>query len=378
VLGLALPLAGAYASEVTIYAFGGGSDGGNPPCGLISGGKGVVPGKALFYGTTQTGGAGFGTVFQVESKGVETPLYTFSGGSDGAYPVASLIADASGNLYGTTEEGGAFGYGVVFKLTLGGTETVLYTFTGGADGAFPAASLIMDDAGNLFGTAQEGGANGDGVVFEVPSGGGETVLHSFDGSDGAFPVANLVMDKSGVLYSTTAEGGANSLGTVFKLAPGDRESVLHSFAGGSDGAFPVAGLIMDKGGNLYGTTESGGASNDGTVFKVSRKGKETLLYAFAGESDGASPVSAVTRQAGFLFGTTSSGGANDMGAVFKIPVKGGDDTVLFSFTGGRDGGSPRGSVLDMGGNLFGTAYAGGNSGCASDAGCGVVFEVSPK
>jgi len=376
-LCLCVPLAGAHAQDITLYTFSGGDDGANPPCGLISGGKGVAPGKARFYGATELGGDdGYGTVFEIEGTGFESVIHSFTGGGDGAFPLASLITDGAGNLYGTTEEGGASGYGVVFKLTPGGDETVLYSFTGGSDGAYPVASLIMDASGNLYGTTEGGGASGVGVVFKVTSAGAESVLYSFAGSDGAFPVAGLTLDASGNLYGTTAEGGANNLGVVFKLAPGGGETVLHSFAGGSDGAYPFAGVIMDKEENLYGTTSGGGASNDGTVFKLARKGKETVLHAFTGGGDGADPVSGVTEKAGTLYGTTKLGGANDEGVVFKTPVKPGSDTVLYAFTGGSDGGLPEGGVLDMAGSLYGTTFAGGNSGCTG-AGCGVVFEITP-
>jgi uncharacterized repeat protein (TIGR03803 family) len=378
-LGLIVPFAGAHADDITVYTFSGGNDGANPPCGLISGGKGISPATGGFYGVTEAGGAnGYGTVFHVQSEGFETVLHSFTGGSDGAYPVASLVADATvGNLYGTTEQGGAYGFGVVFKLTPGGTETVLYSFTGGSDGAYPVASLIRDKAGNLYGTTEEGGASGDGVVFKVTPGGTESVLHSFGGSDGAFPVASVIMDGSGNLYGTTAEGGAGNLGVVFKLAPGDSESVLHSFAGGSDGASPVAGVIMDKAQNLYGTTRDGGSGNAGTVFRLTRTNKETILHAFAGGSDGAYPLSAVTEASGTLYGTTSMGGGSDAGVVFKTPAKGGGDTVLHAFTGGSDGGLPEGGVVDVSGNLFGTTFSGGNIGCFDGDGCGVVFEITP-
>jgi len=375
-LGLIVPCAGAHADDVTLYTFSGGDDGANPPCGLISGGKGALPGKGLFYGVTELGGAdGYGTVFAVQGGGFETVIHSFTGGSDGGYPHACLIADAEGNLYGTTERGGAYGRGVVFELTPAGTETVLYSFAGGSDGAYPVASLVIDASGNIYGTTEAGGASGLGVVFEIASGGGESVLHSFGGRDGAVPLAGLVLDAGGNLYGTTEEGGEFESGTVFELAPGGSETVLHSFAGQSDGAFPYAGLIMDKAGNLYGTTSSGGVNNVGTVFKLAGKNKETVLHAFGG-SDGARPVSAVMEKAGYLYGTTKLGGANDEGAVYKTPVKPGSDTVLYSFTGGSDGGLPQGGVLDLGGNLFSATSAGGNPGCTG-GGCGVVFEITP-
>jgi uncharacterized repeat protein (TIGR03803 family) len=373
-LCLLAPVAGAHADD-TLYTFSGGNDGGTPYCGLISGGKGNDPAKMRLYGTTQDGGkSGYGTVFEIEGAGLESVVYSFGGGSDGANPVASLITDANGNLYGTTENGGD-GFGVVFKLTPGGTETVLHAFAGGNDGAFPEASLTIDKAGNLYGTTRQGGTNDLGVVFKVAAGGGESVLHSFAGGDGAYPVANLILDAKGNLYGTTSEGGKTGLGTVFKLAPGGSETVLHAFAGEPDGEFPVAGVIMDKKQNLYGTTNGGGANDVGTVFKLTPKGKEMVLHSFAGGSDGAYPASGVTEAGSSLFGTTMLGGTGGNGTVFKTPLKAGSDTVIYSFTGGSDGGLPQGGLLDMGGDLFGTTEAGGNDGCFNGSGCGVVFEV---
>jgi uncharacterized repeat protein (TIGR03803 family) len=382
-LGLFIPLAGAHADQTTIYTFTGGNDGGNPPCGLISGGKGIVPAKARFYGATYEGGtSGLGTVYEVGNNGFETVLHSFAGGSDGAYPQAGLIADATGNLYGTTEQGGTYGYGVVFKLTAGGSETILYSFSGGTDGAYPFASLIFDSAGNLYGTTTEGGASGLGVVFKLGTDGTESVLHSFGGSDGASPYAGVVMDKAGDLYGTTEGGGADGQGVVFKVVPGSSESVLHSFAGGSDGSIPFAGVTMDKAGNLYGTTVAGGANDGGTVYEVSRKGKKAkaktkILHSFGGASDGSEAIAGVIQKSGYLFGTTYEGGTSGYGTVFKLPAKGGSDEVLYSFTGGSDGGLPYGAVLDQAGNLFGTTFGGGDAGCSSGEGCGVVFEITP-
>jgi uncharacterized repeat protein (TIGR03803 family) len=379
-LSLFVPLAGANAQETSIYLFTGANDGGNPPCGLISGGKGLFSAKTRFYGTTQIGGTSdLGTVFAVGTTGFETVIHSFAGGSDGAYPLASLIADSMGNLYGTTEEGGAYGFGVVFELTPGGTETILHSFAGGSDGAYPFASLIMDGAGNLYGTTLLGGTGGDGTVFEV-SAGTESVLHSFAGSDGAYPAASLVMDGAGNLYGTTSEGGASTncsggCGTVFELA-GGTETVVHSFSG-SDGATPEAAVIISGGANLYGTTQAGGANGAGTVFEISGKHKELVLHSFGAGSDGAYPVSAIIKKSGYFYGTTFGGGTNGSGTVYKLPDKGGADTVLYSFTGGSDGASPEGGVLYEGGSFFGTAYAGGDAGCNADQGCGVVFELKP-
>jgi uncharacterized repeat protein (TIGR03803 family) len=385
--GLALtvcaPFTGADAQETTVYTFTGGNDGGNPPCGLISGGKGALPVVERFFGATELGGAsGFGTVFEVTNSGSETVRYPFTGGTDGANPEASVILDRNGNLFGTTKAGGANGLGVVFEVTPAGSESVLHPFAGGNDGAVPLASLIMDKAGNLYGTTQQGGASGLGVVFEVTSGGTESVLHAFAGSDGAYPVAGLIMDTTGNLYGTTSEGGSSKncsggCGTIFRLSPGGSLSVLHSFAGKKDGADPRAALIMDRAGNLFGTTQAGGANDDGTVFKLTVKGTETVLHSFAGGSDGANPVAGVIEKSGFLYGTTLKGGANSNGTVFKTPNKPANDTVLYSFTGGSDGALPEGGVISVAGNLFGTAYAGGDSGCSGGTGCGVVFQITP-
>jgi uncharacterized repeat protein (TIGR03803 family) len=348
-----------------------------PPCGLISGGKGLFVSTKKFYGTTELGGAsGFGTVFEIDNPGFETVRYSFTGASDGAYPISCLITDASGNLYGTTQQGGTSNLGVVFEVTPGGSETVLHSFTGGSDGAFPEAGLIMDSSGNLYGTTGQGGPDGFGVVFKVAHGGSETVLHSFaGGSDGEHPGASLTMDPSGNLYGTTVNGGAEDVGVVFRIAPGGAETVLHTFAG-SDGAYPAGSLIINNGLNLYGTTEEGGSSNLGTVFELSHKGKETVLYSFAGGSDGETPFAGLIRKSGYFYGTTTAGGANNDGTVFRLPDKGGSDTVLYSFTGGSDGSFPAGGVIDQGGDLFGTTLFGGDAGCL-DEGCGAVFEIAP-
>jgi uncharacterized repeat protein (TIGR03803 family) len=278
---------------------------------------------------------------------VETVLHSFAGApGDGANPSAGLIADSKGNLFGTTVLGGAFASGVVFKLAPGGSETVLYSFTGGSDGAGPAAGLIADSSGNLYGTASGGGASNAGVVFKLGPGGTETVLHSFTGgSDRASSVAGLIADGSGNLYGTTEAGGRSGsgcivvgCGVVFKLGPDGTETVLHAFTG-SDGANPQAGLIADGSGNLYGTTYAGGGSNAGVVFKLSPSGTETVLYTFTGGSDGGFPLAGlIADSSGNLYGTTAGGGAQPpvcggggCGVVFKLSPSG-TETVLYSFT----------------------------------------------
>jgi uncharacterized repeat protein (TIGR03803 family) len=320
-------------TEMVLHPFAGGdSDGAFPFGGLIADGAGNL------YGTTAGGGAGFGVVFKLAPNGTETVLYSFTGPPvDGANPLAGLIADGASNLYGTTELGGsaAFGSGVVFKLAPDGTETVLHSFAGAnSDGAFPEAGLIADGAGNLYGTTSQGGVSNNGVVFKLAPNGIETVLHSFAGgpSDGADARAGLIVDGAGNLYGTTLRGGASDNGVVFKLAPDGTETVLYSFAG-VDGSGPLAGLIADRAGNLYGTTSGGGASGRGVVFKLAPNGIETVLHSFAGSpSDGASPLAGlIADRAGNLYGTTAGGGASSNGAVFKLAGTGFvTDTYTFS------------------------------------------------
>jgi len=335
-------------------------DGANPFAGLI------IDKKGNLYGTAAGGGAdGAGVVFKLAPDGTETVLYSFTVGSDGFGPTADLIMDSSGNLYSTTENGGADGYGVVFKLAPDGTETVLYSFTGGSDGKYPEAGLIMDSSGNLYSTTLYGGADKYGadkygVVFKLAPDGTETVLYSFTGgSDGEYPQAGLIMDSSGNLYGTTERGGAYDDGVVFKLAPGGTETVLYSFTGSDGGAYPYAGLIMGSSGNLYGMTPEGGAYDHGVVFKLAPGGTETVLHSFTGGSDGSEPQAGlIMGRKGNLYGTTYFGGTDGAGVVFKL-ASDGKETVLHSFTGG-DGVFPSaGLLMDKKGNLYSTTQFGG-------------------
>ena len=239
-------------------------------------------------------------------------LYSFTGGADGAVPEASVIGDGAGNLYGTTNSGGASNAGVVFRLDAMGQETVLYSFTGGSDGGYPYSGVIRDAAGNLYGTTTYGGGAGLGVVYKVDATGHETVLHSFTGAaDGGHPNAALILDAKGNLYGTTVNSGAGFGGVVFRMDPVGNETVLHSFSG-EDGVEPYGGVIGDGAGNLYGTTFYGGASNNGVVYKLDAKGNETVLYNFTGGADGGEPQVGVIRDAeGNLYGTTLFGGGGD-------------------------------------------------------------------
>ncbi len=308
-----------------------GEDGSAPFAGLIFDAAGNL------YGTTYGGGAGGGVVFKLapnlDGTWRQSVLHSFTG-TDGYGAFAGLIFDAAGNLYGTTEGGGADGYGVVYKLAPNPdgtwTESVLHSFTG-TDGWFPYAALIFDSAGNLYGTTYYGGGTacefGCGVVYKLsPNPDGtwtESVLRSLIASDGTFPYGRLIFDASGNLYGTTQYGGAAGYGVVFKFAPNLdgtwTETVLHSFMG-TDGYGPLAGLVFDTIGNLYGTAAGGGAAGDGMVFKLTPhpdgKWTECELHIFTGT--GKYPLAGLTMDAaGDLYGTTSAG-TDNYGLVFEI------------------------------------------------------------
>ena len=352
----------------------------------------------VLYGATASGGAfNAGAIFKLQqttSGLLETVLYSFTGGADGNGPFSDLIFDSGGNIYGDTSFGGTDGAGVVYKLTPAGTgytESVVYSFTGGSDGGLPFQNgkLLLDPYGNLYGTASEGGANNAGLVFKLtPSSNSwtETVLYNFTGgADGGAPNAALVRQGTS-LFGVTYAGGAWGNGTVFKLTPskgGWAETVLYSFAGGSDGANPEGGLVFDQAGNLYGTTYLGGSAGYGTVYRLtpSLSGwTESVLYRFGGGNDGANPVaSLIVDKTGNLYGTTSgsvNGLPDGYGSVFKLSAtqSGWSETVLHSFTGGNDGGNPFDSLLLLGGNLYGTTRDGGSSGFGGP-GKGVVFRI---
>ena len=375
----------------TLYSFRGGADGIGP--------NGVVSDKAgNLYGSTGAGGKtscplngrpGCGVVFRVNAAGGEAVLHRFSGDDPNqGGPFGSVILDAAGNLYGTTSGLPLFA-GTVFTVEKSGLQTVLYRFKGGADGGTPEAGLIQDAAGNLYGTTVFGGAFGQGVVFKLDTVGIESVLHSFQGAgDGTNTLASLIRDAAGNLYGTASGGGSfqgacagSGCGTVFKLAPNGKLKVLHTFTGGSDGASPLA-LVRDAAGNLFGTASGGGDPKCtvggfpgcGLVFKLDARGNPTVLHTFTGGADGGSPNTGLAQDAaGNLYGTTAVGGNSGKGVVFKLDTTG-ELTVLHAFTGGSDGGNPDSVVLDGAGNLYGTAATGGR---CRDQGCGVVFKMAP-
>jgi len=359
-----------------LYRFTGGADGADPDGNLFKVG-------GTLYGTTSDGGANNnGTVFKVKAAGKEPLFHSFSL-IDSALSEAGLT-EVGGTLFGTASIGGIGDAGTVFKATTSGDERAVYRFKGnnGPDAASPKAGLI--NIGNtLYGTTDFGGAYGQGTVFKVTTSGKEAVIHSFgNGADGENPLAPL-LDVGGALYGTTYHGGQFHSGTVFKVTISGRESVLYSFpktpidrgsGAHSNGAYPAAGLVY-VGGALYGTTKYGGASGDGTVFRITTSGKESVLYGFGGRPDGASPVAGLIDVGGTLYGTTSSGSTSTLfyGTVFRITTAG-QERVLHAFSGGTDGANPRAALTDVGGTLYGTTYQGGGSGCEG-YGCGTVFSI---
>jgi uncharacterized repeat protein (TIGR03803 family) len=386
---LAAPAILSAACEKAIYTFQGGSD--CAPYGAL-----ISDPAGNLYGTTYGGRFQSGTVFQLtpgSGAWTETVLHTFNGGNDGKNPVVGLVRDPAGNLYGTAPAGGASNAGVIFEMTPGSegwTESVIYTFTGGADGSQPYAGLILDQAGNLYGTTSQGGSTNNGVAFKLAPGSGgwtESVLYTFNGtSDGGTPQAPLMFDQAGNLYGTTTQGGAAGAGVAFKLTPangGWSESVLYAFTGGNDGGDLEAGLVRGQNGILYGTANAQGSDDLGTVFQLrpdvnalpGAAGNWTAnaLYSFDGGDGGANPNSGLLLdQAGNLDGTAEDGAAG-WGVVYRLTPgsNGWSQSVLYTFTGGPDGGFPESSLLqDNAGNLYGTTVAGGQS-------CGVVYEITP-
>lgn len=419
----ALSIPHASAQTYTVLHYFNGMDGSSPQAAPIRDAAGNL------YGTTLYGGDpacynGCGTIFKIDPTGAMSTLYSFRGSSDGYEPYESLLRDGAGNLYGTTTYGGTgncngnnSGCGTLYKLSPAGTLTVLHTFNGNQDGATPPPGrLVADGRGNIYGTTAYGGHNGFGVVYELSRGGNETVLYTFASPpDGNTPMAGMVLDAAKhALYGTTEFGDSCPYGSIFGIGCGtvyklsaSGETRLYNFTGAQDGASPNQNLVMDSAGNLYGTSEEGGDVNCslpgipgataaarwsnhplmgstppgcGTVFKVdAQTGQETVLYSFTGGADGSFPASGVVLDsAGNLYGATTGGGdANcnpnygGCGTIFKLDARG-NFTVLHTFTG-PEGAEPEwGSLLlDSAGNIYGTTGSGGTNNN------GVVFRITP-
>jgi uncharacterized repeat protein (TIGR03803 family) len=365
-----------------LYSFTGANDGASPQAALVQGKDGY------FYGTTFSGvTTAYGTVFKISANGALTSLYSF-GGNDGRNPFGGLVQGSDGNFYGTTIAGGTDTNGTVFEISANGALTSLYSFTGGNDGGNPFGGLVQGSDGNLYGTTQNGGTNGIGIVFKIGTDGELTTLYAFGAVtnangyplDGAYPEAALVQGSDGNFYGTTGGGGPYDEGTVFKITADGTLTSLYSFTGGKDGGFPYAGLVQGSDGNFYGTTYTGGAATNqygagiagfGTVFRISTNGALTTLYLFTGGNDGGFPYAGLVQGSdGSFYGTTYTGGTNNAGTVFQISSNG-TLTSLYSFTGGNDGGAPQAELVQgSDGSFYGTTYGGGL------AGAGTVFRLT--
>jgi uncharacterized repeat protein (TIGR03803 family) len=379
-----------------LHYFQSGQDGAGPISGVVFDPHGNL------YGVTYDI---FGVVYElkhINSAWLSVPLFEL-GFQKGSFPQGGIIRGPDGSWFGTTSKGGSqnCSCGVVFNLKppmnatsfvlQGWNEDILYEFTGGADGNTPGyGNLVFDQAGNLYGTTEQGGVYGQGAVYKLTrSNGGwtESVIYSFSGfADGGAPYGGLVFDKAGNLYGTTTSGGAYQSGTVYELTPSGQtwnETVLHSFYGPTDGSFPSDTLMFDAAGNLYGTAYSGGIDMySGSVFELS---VSNGVWNFAvlhlldfSKGEGAAPLAGVTMDAaGNLYGTTLGGGYYDDGTVFKLTYTNGYWVYSTVYSFGNEGNSPFGGVtLDGQGNLYGTAFAGGQGAC--NGGCGVAWEISSQ
>jgi uncharacterized repeat protein (TIGR03803 family) len=408
----------APAQTLTVlHNFTGGLDGKIPYTGLTMDRAGNLYGTTAYGGFTgndcaQAGNVGgCGTIFRLAREGsgwAFNPLYQFQGypSGDGAQPFGRVILGPDGNLYGTTFYGGVtsphclagefeIGCGTVFKLSppptpcktvlCGWEETQLYSFAGAPDGSNPRGEIVFDAAGNLYGATESGGTNDSGTIFELTALSGmwtETTLYSLSHLSGSAPIGGVAIDPAGTFYGTTDSGGQGDFGTVFQLASSGSNwtlNVLHTFGLGNDGLGTYAGVVLDQSGNLYGGTVNGTPNGDAVVFEMGPSSggwTYNIIYTFVQSYGGGPAANLVMDAAGNLYGTTRGLGetGNPWGNVFKLTPSNGEwiYTDLHDFTGGSDGGVPYSSlVLDSNGNLYGTTTAGGQYGV------GVVFEITP-
>jgi uncharacterized repeat protein (TIGR03803 family) len=363
------------SSDPTLYLFGGEPDGATPFAGVINAG-------GTLYGTTYYGGTNnLGAIFSLTTAGREQVIHNFAG-SDGEYPSGSLL-DVNGTLYGTTSAGvGSAFYGCIFSITPAGKYSVVYSFKAPPDGDEPASSLV-EYKGALYGTTEGGGEYSYGTVFEVPisgkKAGKESVVYSFKGApDGARPMSALVRDGN-AFYGTTNLGGANNGGIAFSVTESGKEKVLHSFSSGGsgpDGSQPPAGLLDYKG-TFYGTTTYGGTSDWGTIFSITKAGKEKVLVAFGADGSanvGSNPVGPLTNIGGAFYGTTEMSSPRGTGTVFSMTPSGNIHYVtVFCVDCGKDSGypvAPESSVIEVGKTLYGTSVD-------SVGGAGTVWAIAP-
>jgi uncharacterized repeat protein (TIGR03803 family) len=366
--------AASAAAPQTLYHFTGPPDAFLPNAGLVRDADGN------FYGTTFYGGAfNMGVVYKITPKGTETVLHSFSGGSDGAYPAAALFVGQGGILYGTTEYGGTgactdsqgVGCGTVFQITEPGVEAVLYSFQGGNDGWVPNAGVIQASNGDLYGTTNSGGPFNSGIVFHLTLSGAEDVLHTFNSEvDGSAP-GGLVEGNDGNFYAT--EGA--SLGGVFKITPAGVFTLLYRFGTNpNDAAFPIGTLTKATSGIFYGTAPFGGAYGFGAVFAITPAGVESLVYSFTGGADGSKPDSTLLLKEGIIYGTTPLGGADGFGTIFAL-TKQGVETTLYTFVECENANGIQGVGLGLAEGSNGYLYGVNVGACSSDDPYGSVYRI---
>jgi len=373
--GIAIPAQAQ--TESVLFSFTYGPEGAFPLAGPI------LKGTTL-YGTASQGGYNAnGTVWAVNTTtGKETTLYEFQAGDNDGYTPMGGLASYKGSFYGTTcggPHGQPGGPGMIFKLTKSKktyVETILHIFDT-SDGACPNfVTPVFDAQGNLYGTTSGGGSGNSGTLFKLTPTGTLTILHNFCNycaGDGQVPQSGVTFDKKGNLYGTTQVGGTYTYGTLYEVTASGTYQILYNFMGGNDGLYPMAPPVLDKKGNLYGTTENGGSGGYGTIWKFNPKtGQKTILYNFSSTPDGSSPWAGalVLDKEGNLFGTTTGGG-NGSGTIYELSPDG-TLTYLHSFSNQPDGDQPYGSVVfDKQGNLYTTTTHGGATQY------GAVIKVTP-
>lgn len=358
-----------------LYDFGGPPNGSNPY------GAVTLNGSGNLYGTASSGGVGdWGMVWEITTSGKFVDLHDFGAGSDGTYPLASVTFDGSGNMYGTASDGGAHGYGMVWEITAAGSYADLHDFGAGQDGTNPQCAVTMDRQGNLYGATPYGGVNGKGMVWEISSSGNYLDLHDFGATatDGTSPEASVTLDSAGNLYGTANSGGADGNGTVWEITSAGSYLDRHDFGSvAGDGTGPQAGVTLDGSRNLYGSAYTGGANKGGMIWEITTSGKYVDLHDFGSiTDDGTLPIAGVAVDSlGNLYGTASQGGAHGVGnggdgMVWELTVSG-QYIDLYDFNS-RFGNFPNSNVTVAGsGNLYGTTPDGGNSGN------GLVWEIVP-
>jgi uncharacterized repeat protein (TIGR03803 family) len=362
------------AEPQTLYLFTGPPDAFLPNAGLVRDADGN------FYGTTFYGGAfNMGVVYKITPKGKETVLHSFAGGSDGAYPAAALIAGQGGTLYGTTEYGGTgpctdsqgVGCGTVFQITEAGVEAVVYSFQGGNDGWVPNAGVIQVSNGDLYGTTNSGGPYNSGIVFRLTLGGVESVLYTFNSNIGGFAPGGLVEGNDGNFYATLGGGD----GSVFKITPTGVFTSLYVFGTNpNDAAFPIGTLTKAADGVFFGTAPYGGLYGFGAVFSITPAGVESLVYSFTGGADGSRPDSTPLLTAGIIYGTTPLGGSDGFGTIFELTKKG-VETILYAFTECENANGIQGVGLGLAQGNDDYAYGVNVGACSSGDPYGSVYRI---